>query len=86
MPGAGLAVKPVAFWVTASRTFCWPRSAMVSAEITSTLAGVCSRVRPSRLPAVLAPVRLSVGAANAGPVVRSNAARRRWQPRCAAGV
>src|SRR6476620_2517283 len=41
---------------------------MVSAEITSTLAGVCSRVRPSRLPAVLVPVRLSVGAAKTGLV------------------
>ena len=61
---------------------------MVLAEITSTLAGVCSRVRPSRLPAVLAPVRLSVGAANTGPAglvvgarVSAVAAFRCWRGR-----
>src|SRR5260370_38719186 len=65
LPGAGDAVNPVAFWVTASSTLCWPRSAMVSAVITSTLAGVCSRVRLSRLPLDAGPARLSVGAADA---------------------
>src|SRR5260370_40203857 len=65
LPGAGDAVNAVAFWVTASSTLCWPRSAMVSAVITSTLAGVCSRLRLSRLPLDAGPVRLSVGAADA---------------------
>src|SRR3569833_4295212 len=68
LPGSGLAVKPVASWVTAEMMSYWPRSAMVSAGITSTLAGVCRRGRPRRLPVELVPVRLSVGAANTGPV------------------
>ena len=61
LPGAGLAVKPVAFWVTASMMLCWPRSAMVSAVITSTLAGVCNGVRLSRLPVDVGVFRLKVG-------------------------
>jgi hypothetical protein len=53
---------------------------MVSAVITSTLAGVCSRVRLSRLPLDVGPVRLSVGAADAtgdsaGAVAAATAAR-----------
>jgi len=61
LPGAGLAVKPVAFWVTASMMLCWPRAAMVSAVITSTLAGVCSGVRLSRLPVDVGVFKLKVG-------------------------
>src|SRR3977135_3486153 len=61
LPGAGLAVNPVAFCVTASMTLCWPRSAMVSAVMTSTLAGVCSRVRLRRLAVEAGAVRFTVG-------------------------
>src|SRR5882757_2974310 len=75
LPGAGLAVKPVAFWVTASITLCWPRSAMVSALMISTLAGVCSRVRFRRLPLPTVWFNVSVGAAgDAGTVVEGVAA------------
>src|SRR5215467_8044488 len=66
LPGAGLAVKPVAFWVTASMILCWPRSAMVSAVIVSTLAGVCNGVRPSRLPIDAGAFRSSAGDGCAG--------------------
>src|SRR4051794_37580235 len=70
LPGAGLAVKPVAFWVTASMTLCWPRSAMVSALMISTLAGVSSRVMLRRLPLPAVWFNVSVGAAaDVGTVV-----------------
>src|SRR5437016_7629864 len=62
LPGEGLAVNPAAFCVTASMTLCWPRSAMVSAVMTSTLAGVCSRDRLRRLAVEAGAVRFRVGA------------------------
>src|ERR1700753_2474790 len=61
LPGAGLAVKPVAFCVMASMMLCWPRAAMVSAVMTSTLAGVCNGVRSSRLPVDVGAFRLRAG-------------------------
>src|SRR6267378_1798346 len=63
LPGAGLAVNPAAFCVTASITLCCPRSAMVSEVMISTLAGVCSRDRLRRLAVEAGAARLMVGAA-----------------------
>src|SRR4051794_38448629 len=75
LPGAGLAVKPVASWVTASMTLCWPRSLIVSALMISMLAGVCKGVRLRRLPLPAVWFSVSVGAAgDAGAVVDGVAA------------